>query len=135
MVLCGAFGRFFPLGARNRGSSRTTTPMHSADSAPMHSVDEPEKHEPPVAGEGVVCDAEVNEWREGPHLVIERRRSDMDVEVEVIRNAFREEGSGNVARFAGARDKVMRDVHAHLDSLGHRVEGALGIHRSSPTKQ
>lgn len=83
-----------------------------------------------LEGEGVVREVEITEWREGPHLVIERRRSDMDVEVEVIRNAFR--GDGNVARFAGARDRVMHDARAHLESLGHRVEGAFGMHRPPP---
>ncbi|EJD39934.1 hypothetical protein AURDEDRAFT_116008 [Auricularia subglabra TFB-10046 SS5] len=102
---------------------------------------EPEEAHPEgvVPGAKQVGEEVTSEWREGPHLVIERRSSEDagEVQVEVLRNHFasdeRLQLERDVERFAGSPERVAHEVQQHIENLGHAVEHKLAhlIHRDS----
>ncbi|CAE6470036.1 unnamed protein product [Rhizoctonia solani] len=97
-------------------------------------------------------DIETTEWREGPHLVIERSPGNgEEVQVEVIKNAYAPGGTRSRSNSAskpaaeshtmsGTREDVHHQLSEHLHSIEHEAEHIgekLGIthsHESSKDK-
>ncbi|CAE7132718.1 unnamed protein product [Rhizoctonia solani] len=94
-------------------------------------------------------DVETTEWREGPHLVIERCPGNgEEVEVEVIKNAYAPGGTRSRSNSAsrpgddshtitGPRDDVHHQLSEHLHSIGHEAEQIgekLGIAHANSSK-
>ncbi|CAE6423715.1 unnamed protein product [Rhizoctonia solani] len=79
-------------------------------------------------------DMEMTEWREGPHLVIERNPGHgEEVQVEVVKNAYAHGGvrsrSNSTSQpgvdkhtITGTRDEVHHQLSEHLQSIGHEAE-------------
>ncbi|CAE6518345.1 unnamed protein product [Rhizoctonia solani] len=94
---------------------------------------------------------ETTEWREGPHLVIERCAGHgEEVEVEVIKNAYTPGGTEAHSRsnsasqpvdthtMSGTRNEVHHQLSEHLHSIGHEAEEIgekLGITHSNDSSK
>ncbi|KZW00958.1 hypothetical protein EXIGLDRAFT_666780 [Exidia glandulosa HHB12029] len=93
--------------------------------------EEEEEEDMQAHGEGKTRERKgdvMSEWREGPHLVVERRteEGDSEVDVEVHRNQFASDGrlklERDIERFAGSPERVAHEVQAHLEGFGHKME-------------
>ncbi|QRV86568.1 Sodium/hydrogen exchanger family [Ceratobasidium sp. AG-Ba] len=77
-------------------------------------------------------DVETTEWREGPHLVIEKNPGHgEEVEVEVVKNAFAPRSRSNSPAqashivkdtFTGEREHVANQITEHLHAMEHEAE-------------
>ncbi|KAF5318279.1 hypothetical protein D9758_018587, partial [Tetrapyrgos nigripes] len=85
--------------------------------APSHAEQLPEGEEPPDGEEGEVVD----EWQEGPHRIIERRKGPgEEVEVEVVRNWFYDgHGHGRLPHGfrSGHGQRKKKDSNAGISSV------------------
>ncbi|KAJ1309960.1 hypothetical protein OPQ81_006719 [Rhizoctonia solani] len=99
-----------------------------------------------------IDDVEITEWREGPHLVIERSTGPgEEVQVEVVKNAYASSGTRSRSnspsdpgvdshKISGPQEEVHQQLSEHLHSIGHEAEvigEKLGIthsHDSSKDK-
>jgi hypothetical protein len=124
----------------NRRSSEAGTEEHDPAGGERGGIDREGQRTPPLA-----------EYREGNHLVVERRRGDGDeVEVEVIRNHFHDDKPAEASTFTHPRrlkHRELEQIKKHLPkSLEHatsRVENhgkdavdrlGLGLMNPSPTE-
>ncbi|KII86706.1 hypothetical protein PLICRDRAFT_43355 [Plicaturopsis crispa FD-325 SS-3] len=78
-------------------------------------VPESQKEENPPDGTNTV-----QEWKEGPHRIVERRAGPgEEVEVEVVRNAYAPEGEELSSTFRGKQEAVHKSLSEHLHQLTH----------------
>ncbi|KEP47892.1 Na+/H+ antiporter Nha1 [Rhizoctonia solani 123E] len=95
-------------------------------------------------------DVETTEWREGPHLVIERSPGHgEEVQVEVIKNAYTPGGTRSRTNstshpgteshtISGPREDVHHQLSEHLHAIGHEAEHIgekLGIAHSNDSSK